>query len=138
MAVVEAMAILDHPAGPHPPSHGAGGGNAGAGLPDRTPLTLAEVVSWLAWGRAFACDAFRSANTRDYLRETVDGLEAAGGTHEALPRYRDELSRSEAARVEIQQAAGGAEYGSADFDAQLAAAGTKLFEAIKARRLTAR
>ena len=44
LAGVEAMALLDHPAGLHPPSHGADGSNAGEGLPDRTPHALAEVV----------------------------------------------------------------------------------------------
>jgi hypothetical protein len=113
-------------------------GGAGEGLPDRTPLTLAEVVSWLAWRRAFTCEDFRLANDRNIYRQKVKWLEAAHRTGENLNFEREALSRSEAKRAEMEQAAGGAGYDSEAFADGLGKTAARLFDAVRARRLAAR
>lgn len=112
-------------------------GSAGKGLPDRTPLTLAEVVSWLAWGRASPCEDFRLAGGRDCLREKIGLLEADGRTGDELAKARGEMSRAVAMRAEMEAAAGGAEYDSEAFTTGLGTAGARLFDAMRADRLTA-
>lgn len=108
----------------------------GEGLPDRTPLTLAEVVSWVAWGRAFTREDFRLAGGRDWLREKIGWLEADGRTGDELAEARGELSRAEAMRAEMDAAASGAEYGSEAYADALGRAAARLFDAARAERLT--
>lgn len=121
-----------------PESDARSNGSAGEKLPVRTPLTLAEVVSWLAWGCAFPCEDFRLAGGRDWLREKIAWLEVAGRTGDELTEARGELSRSEAKRAEMKQAAGGAGYDSEAFADGLGKAAARLFDAVRARRLAAR
>lgn len=147
LAEVKTVVLVGLAAGlPPPRRHVRGGGNAGDGLPGRMQLTLAEVVSWLAWGHAFPREDYYLAGRLDFYRDTVARLEAADAAGEAganeagrglLPAYREALAQAEAALADIERAAGGAAYGGDPFTRAIGAAGARLFEALRARRLTA-
>lgn len=81
---------------------------------DRTPLTLAQTVSWIAWGRPMPRATFQQAF------QTV---------------LENHSSEAAAALAEMQAAAGGVHY-DVSLEDQLAVAEAALFEAIVAGRLT--
>lgn len=82
--------------------------------PDRKRLTLAQVVSWIAWGRSFPCTTFRHA------------FDAVHEQHSL---------QADAALAELQAAAGGFDYGTSLED-QLTAAETALFDAVRSGCMT--
>lgn len=80
---------------------------AARGLPDCATLTLAEAVSWTAWGQPFSCDAFQGA-----------------------------LHRNRAARSALRRAAHVPRYGAADFRFSLQRAWHRLCNLAAAGEIT--